>query len=286
VDAPDRRLRLVHDAAISLEEGWWRFEVSGRNAKPLEKSDPPEPGGELVRGCFARGWLFSSGRDAARLRLVTEEPAVLAPVRARRWLSGDLIFEGADFESEIEDDARRKLERLETLGDVRGVAPALRAAYGFALMMQVARDIGVPLSAIEVRAHAIAVAEEGRARAEEILRRLATERHAEAMREHARRAATRPRSKATRDDAALRAEHALSEAGARLLASRLVGANIEVTFDFMGERFISTADALTLQVWDAGVCLAGADSEVTLESLPSVLREAIEDGVLVITRHA
>jgi hypothetical protein len=54
----------------------------------------------------------------------------------------------------------------------------------------------------------------------------------------------------------------------------------------MDERFISIVDADSLQVVDAGVCLAGADSKVTLESLPSVIREAIDTDVLVITRHA
>jgi plasmid stabilization system protein ParE len=86
---------------------------------------------------------------------------------------------------------------------------------------------------------------------------------------------------------AVRVERALEAAGARLLDTRRLGSErLEVTFGFMGERFISIVDASTLQVVDAGICLAGADREVTLESLPSVIREAIEDDVLVITRHA
>ncbi|MCW5831023.1 MAG: hypothetical protein KIS78_01030 [Labilithrix sp.] len=52
----------------------------------------------------------------------------------------------------------------------------------------------------------------------------------------------------------------------------------------MGERFISVIDALTLQVFDSGVCLAGADRLVTLDSLPGVIREA-ETDALVITRR-
>ncbi|MFP2911565.1 hypothetical protein ACLESD_42370, partial [Pyxidicoccus sp. 3LFB2] len=84
-----------------------------------------------------------------------------------------------------------------------------------------------------------------------------------------------------------RAERALQSAGARLRdVRRLGGSRLEVTYAFMDERFISIVDEDSLQVVDAGVCLAGADSEVTLESLPSVIREAINTGVLVITRHA
>jgi hypothetical protein len=44
-------------------------------------------------------------------------------------------------------------------------------------------------------------------------------------------------------------------------------------------------DGQSLQVVEAGICLAGHDREITLESLPSVVKEAIEDGVLVITRR-
>ena len=82
-------------------------------------------------------------------------------------------------------------------------------------------------------------------------------------------------------------EQALESAGARLLDTRRLGSDrLEVTFGFMGERFISIVEANTLQVVDAGICLAGSDRQVNLESLPSVIREAIEDDVLVITRHA
>ena len=84
-----------------------------------------------------------------------------------------------------------------------------------------------------------------------------------------------------------RVERALESAGARLLGTRRLGSErLEVTFSFMGERFLSIVDMGTLQVVDAGICLAGADQEVTLESLPSVIREAIRNDVLVITRHA
>ncbi len=84
-----------------------------------------------------------------------------------------------------------------------------------------------------------------------------------------------------------RIETALYAAGATLLDSRaLVRNQVEVTYRFRGQRFLSIVDATTLQVIDAGVCLAGADSMVTLESLPSVIKEAIDTHRLVITRRA
>jgi hypothetical protein len=81
-------------------------------------------------------------------------------------------------------------------------------------------------------------------------------------------------------------ERALDKAGARLLSHRRLGDGLlEVVYQFMGERFVTVVEAATLRVRDAGVCLAGADAQVTLESLPSVLKEAMETDALVITRH-
>ena len=64
---------------------------------------------------------------------------------------------------------------------------------------------------------------------------------------------------------------------------------LEVRYRFMDERFVTVCDAITLQVYDAGVCLGhGAergDRLLTLDSLPSVIREAIDTEVLVITRR-
>ena len=96
--------------------------------------------------------------------------------------------------------------------------------------------------------------------------------------------------KVTREDPEERAEAALTAAGAHLLAVRRLGDDqLEVRFRFMEERFVTVCDALTLQIHDAGVCLGHGeergDRMLTLESLPSVLREAIEEGVLVITRR-
>jgi hypothetical protein len=65
-----------------------------------------------------------------------------------------------------------------------------------------------------------------------------------------------------------------------------------VTFRVDGQRFICSCDAETLQIVDSGICLNDydtgekGDTWLTLESLPSVIREAIETGVLHIFWHA
>jgi hypothetical protein len=89
-----------------------------------------------------------------------------------------------------------------------------------------------------------------------------------------------------------RAEKALEEAGARLLSTRALGRHqLEVAFRFRGERFVSVCDPITLQILDAGICLVDhadghrGDPELTLESLPSAIREAMAEHALVITRR-
>jgi hypothetical protein len=90
----------------------------------------------------------------------------------------------------------------------------------------------------------------------------------------------------TLQNAPERAEAALDAAGAAMRSARVVArGSLEVTYRFMGERFITVVDALTLQVIDAGICLAGADRQATLDSMPSIIKEAIETHLLVITRH-
>ena len=61
---------------------------------------------------------------------------------------------------------------------------------------------------------------------------------------------------------------------------------LEVLFRFMDERFIALIDPGTLQVLDSGICLGhpASDKLLTLESLPSVIKEAIDTDSLVILR--
>ncbi|QAT83049.1 hypothetical protein EJ065_1449 [Corallococcus coralloides] len=101
------------------------------------------------------------------------------------------------------------------------------------------------------------------------------------------RGLTRQERWRSESEAGARVERALDKAGARLMDHRRLGDGLlEVAYTFMGERFVTVVEAASLRVRDAGVCLAGADNRVTLESLPSVLKEAIDTDALVITRHA
>ena len=306
----DRRLRVDSPLAERPAHGFHRFEVSGRNARSLEPVDPPDLAGlPKARGHLVDGWLVSSaaGITLDRLALLPdEEPPPLATARARRWHSGDLLFEALDFDGEAEEEARLRLEQRAPLGDLKNVASTLRTAYGIALALAVGRLVGTPISAREAAGHAVRLAEGGEPAVRELLARIDRERLAAQERAWARsleegRPLARVRgphgaSRAvvpTLQNANDRAEAALDAANARMLAARRLGGgagspdevNLEVAFQFMGERFISVVNAISLQVIDSGVCLAGEDELVTLESLPGVIREAIETDRLVITRR-
>jgi hypothetical protein len=309
VHAKDRRLRL-DGPRPSI--GFHRFEIKGRNALAREavESDLESVFSALpkVRGHHVRGWITRDGLRSGEERvhglermslMPAEEPAPFAIVRARRWYSGDLIFETLDFDGEVEEAARLRLEKLEPLGEVKGAPPSVRLAYGVALAMNVAEKMEIPLSVREAIAGAAPITEGGEvvARAWLASVKLRREEEIETARIRAIVDGKRPREPVyatpvrhrdnpTLDNAHIRAENALDAAHARMLSCRTLGdGNLEVAFEFMGERFISVIDAISLHVYDSGVCLAGADELVTLDSLPGVIREAIDDGALVITRR-
>ena len=300
----DRRLRVEGERPAL---GFHRFEVSGRNARSLEATDAPDLGDlPKARGHLVAGWLVSSSSSGGsitldRVALLPEdEPAPLAIARARRWHSGDLLFESLDFDGEPEEQARLCLEQRASLGDLKGVAATLRTAYGIALALVVGRRLGMPVAVREAASHAMQLADGGETAARELFARIERERAVEQERAWARAlVAGRPLARVrgprgasrtvvpTLDNATERAEAALDGADARMLATRRLGTDnqLEVAFQFMGERFLSVVDAISLQVIDSGVCLAGEDDLVTLDSLPGVIREAIDTGRLVITRR-
>lgn len=283
---------------VEQPPGWYRFELAGRVATIVDRAEQPDLSGlPAVRGHYARGWLFGGGRELEPVLLIpAEEPPALAPVIARRWPSGELLFDGVELETESEEAARQALEEESGIDAIKSVGASLRAAFGFALAARVGERLEIPIAPREAVRAALELASGGRAHAEALLRELDEERRLERVRieawmrsegraplPDARGAWRRP---STERSPAERAERALHEAGAELSGYRSLGDGMmEVTYRFLGQRFISVVDEQSLQVVDAGICLSGSDRMVTLESLPSVIREGYEDGVLNITRR-
>lgn len=302
IDAPGRRLKL---SAPPARPGWYRFELKGRIATAMEAVEAPDLGAlPRVRGFLWRDRLVGEHARAEPLHLMPEEePARFSPLSARRWHGGALLFDTVEFESESESAVREALATGAPLNTIKSVPAPLRAAYAFSLAEQTARRLAVPVAPSEIRQHVGRIADGGAAQAEAVIRELIAERlqteremaelraritaaqlRAEVQAVREQRIQERERRKETAED---RAWMALEKAGAAFESSRHVrDQQLEVIFAFMGERFISLVDEITLQVIDSGICLGHppADDELTLDSLPAVIKEAIETDRLVILR--
>jgi hypothetical protein len=280
VHAADRRLRVSERVAA----GWWRFEVSGRVATAKEEAEPIDMHTlPSVRGHLVGDWLFTAGTTAERVFLMPNEEEMFTPAIARRWYGGDHLFDTALFADEAESAAREAFFADASLAGIKGVAPSLRAAFGFVVIRREAAKIGLEVSPREVldRAHEVASATVS---PESIIQALEARRYTiQPTSDHRRR---RPTEVATRDNAEVRACAALEPTGADVLAVRQTGERtLEVVFRFRGERFIAVVDWESLHVYDSGICLDGADEELGLDSLPSVIAEAMDSDVLHITRR-
>ena len=292
VDALDRRLRVAGELAV----GWWRFRIDGRRALPVELASPVELGAlPRVRGHWVDGWIVIDGRHLVRIGLPPDdEPAPLARVCGRRWYSGDVVFDSLEYEDDAELAARRAFEEQRPLGELRDVPPSLRVAFGIALGGVCARDRGVAATVRELSPRAVAIADRGRDAVNDWLDELARARQfaAVAARRHAvetrlETAVGTARAVTRHADPVRRADDALDGANARMLSYRRLerGTRLDVTYEVDGTRIISMVDAATLQVIDPGICLAGAHRVLTLDAMPSVVREAFEEDHLNITRQ-
>jgi hypothetical protein len=252
-----------------------------------------------VRGHFVSGWVVVDGRTLHRLALPPDdEPAPLSRITARRWHSGDVLFDSVEFEDDAELTARAALEERRALGDAKGVVPSLRAAFAYAVGMSVAAELNVAITPRELRTSVVTIADRGRAAVVAMFDQILEQRRREA--EEAQRrveeAAHRVRlADATRGarpvdrhrDPVRRADEVLEQAGARMLSARRLANNtqLDVTYEVDGNRIMSIVDIASLQVLDPGVCLAGAHRVLTLDAMPSVVREAVEEDHLNITRR-
>ena len=285
VDSAERRFRIEGELAM----GWWRFRIEGRRAVAQEPAAPPALDAlPRVRGHWIESWIVADGRRVLRVALPPDdEPAPFSRVAARRWYSGDHVFEGLEFEDAAEAAARDALAEERPLRDVRDVVPSLRVAFGIALGQRIARDAGLRVSVRELAPRAIQIAEHGRNGVQTWLAELEEQRRLAAGQLRLAAAVGTARALVRSEDPVRRADEALDKAQARLIACRRLerGTQLDVTYEVDGTRIMSVVDADTLQVLDPGVCLSGAHRVLTLDAMPSVVREAIQDDALNITRY-
>lgn len=316
ISAPGRTLRL--DNRVSVP-GYYSVTTRGRRAviggqapvplDMLEKQPRVEGHAWGVRLVTDQGLSYPLG-----LLPEGEDLQRFAPVRAAMWEDGTVLFLGQKFEGGAEEEARRYYEEG---GPVpAGMAASLRAALAYALLDRAAAQLGVQWSPLEVVRHVPDIVAGGA----DVARALLVQRRAQLDAELARRraaqeaasrvaAAQAAAERAVQEAARLRAERetalqraatyalatrgaapnsveaALQASGATLLDTRRIGERLEVRWRFLGERFITVVDPQTLNVLDSGICLQNSDRELTLWSLPSAIREAVDGNLLHITRR-
>lgn len=300
IESKDRRFKLT---ARPPRPGWYRCTLVGRVANAHEAADPVLDPLPKLRGHLHRGWLFAAGAPPEELLLLPEDEAQpFQSVVARRWHGGEALFDAIDFDGDAEEAVRRAVDDGTSLRDVKGVTPSLRTAYAWEMVRRIAQkeEPSEHVGPTEVARFALDVSEGGEPAARRALDEILHARRggriaiAAGGRVYVREvvaAARRARKDATWDNVEERAEDALHAAGARLLGIRRMPDQVEVRFRFSGDTFVCLADPFTLRILDAGICLVDhatnerGDEELTLDSLPSVLREAMDLGALVHTRH-
>ena len=166
-------------------------------------------------------------------------------------------------------------DRKDSIGGISGVTPALDLAFRWISYQRVQAEI----RRVEME----------RIRAEEEAKRVQEERRQQAMKDVGTGLGRR---KLAEVDFEAAARAALGLSGAELLDTRQSydKNNMVVQYRFRGRRLECEVDKKTLRITDAGVCLDDhrgekGDTYFTLESLPAVIGQAMDEHKLVVWRH-
>jgi hypothetical protein len=273
------------------QHGWYVFDVSGRKATLVGPAEDAPHDFEEHHPTLL-GYLAGSRfiPDDARVdpdpdKLIDQtdnahciEPGLERFVRVLVAKTGnhDLIYIRQEFPQGPEFDVTAAYQdRRDSVDHIKGVTPALDLCFRWESLQR--------LKAEEWER------EMERIRLEEVAAAEAEERLRQAMRDSGTGAGRRELAK--RDFKAA-ATAALGVLGAELLDYRQGrhASEMIVQYQFMNRRLECVCHRDTLRIIDAGVCLDNhrgtkGDTRFTLESLPSVIKEAIDGRKLVVWRH-
>jgi hypothetical protein len=246
--------KLTYRLRETVQPGWYQFRKAGRYLDVDASIDPELDKWKLPRltGYVMNGRLIANDLQGRLFGLPTDSDfSKFAPVSARKWFDGHLLFEGQEFESNVETRVRDAFEEERGIEEIKGVTPAL--------------------------AHTFVLESTQRALAREAERRVREEA------ERQKQAAELARWQETLEG---RISLALSHTGAELINWRRNGQRQAVVrYRLGGRRFECVIDTESLQILDAGICLDGTDEQLNLSSLPSAVREAIQSGRLHVFRN-
>lgn len=278
------------EGKLPRDHGWYTFKLVGRKATdPAPTEVQSDQFQEVVVGYLVGDRVVKDGvrvePDLASIAKHSERVHLLEPgldrfsrVSAGRvYDGGPLVFRGLEMPLGPEEAVVSAfLDEKASVDDIKGVAPALDAAF----RMEIWQRAEAEKRRLELE----------RLRKEEEERRAKEERRKELVRKLGDGASRR---ELAQHDFPTAARAALAMANAEFLDHRPNGRNkneYAVKFRFDGRRFECICDH-TLRIVDAGICLIDHDTDekgdtlFTLESLPAVIRQATREGRLVIFRH-
>jgi len=237
-----------------LQPGWYEFSKSGRHVNVVKQIEPELDKWKLARviGYVFNGRILTNDFQARLFGMPADEDLPkFAPVSARKWFDGHLLYEATEFESEVEPQVRAAFEEERAIDSIKAVTPALAHVF---LLECTQREL----------------TREAERRAREEVER---QKQAAALAEWQRTLEGR-------------ITLALSHTGAQLMSWRRSGSGqATVRYRLRDQPFECIIDTSSLQILDAGICLDGADEELNLSSLPSAVREAVDTGRLHVFRR-
>lgn len=272
------------------DPGWYQFKIDSRTATVVTVADPDtDVFKERIYGYLIGNRLVPDQvsielnpadiiRKTELVYLIDDSTDLFTRVVAGRvFENGPLIFDSISLplgpESEVE---TAFIEKLTSLDHIKGVTPALDALFKMECWR---RD------------------EQERIRLELEKQRIIEKERLEKERAYQQLVKNLGNSVAYRElaktDFKQAAELALKVSGATLRLARpaLHQNEMVVQFRFLNQNYECVCDKYSLRIIDAGICLTDhytgvkGDDWYTLESLPSVIREAIKNEELVITRY-
>ena len=290
----DRSWRI--EGKLPQEPGWYEFSISVRTAKLKGASDPKPEIIKHQRNGYLVGDRFITDTanvdpNPANIALLSEPVYLLDDgldrftrvVCGLVYSDGPLFYERQAMPLGPEDEVLTAfLDEKISVSHIKGVTPALDAAFRMERWQKVEA---------EKRRRELE-----RLRREEEEKRILLERRQQLAEQLGDGAGRRAMAHV---DFAEAARAALAVGGAQFLDHRRAVRRGEVVVRYKvdARRYECVCDERTMRIIDSGICLTAhyddedfevgtkGDNFFTLESLPSVIREAVRDGKLVVYRH-
>lgn len=268
---------------LPASPGWYRWTINSGRKTRLASMEPSESCPEILQqiqmGTIVGDSLFSDSDPfrPQRVYLLEEGLEPFTRISAGRVAEGQpLIFRSLEIPVGVEHEVFMAYEdRAENLNAIKGVTPSLAQAFRLENQRR-----------IQIEAQRRAVEEQRR---QEELRR---QREEEAARLREKIGTCEIRRIVADVDFEAAARSAIEAGGAVFLGARKsYGNECIVRYKVGDERLECVCDRTTLNIIDAGVCLTDHDTGIrgdtlfSLETLPSVIREAIETDRLVVWRR-